>query len=172
MSLPRPRPSPTDTHRFWAKVEKTGTCWIWTAAKNSAGYGVFHPSKHPLIGAHRWALSQELGRPLAPTEFACHRCDNPACVRPEHLFVGTHEENMADMVAKGRSAVGERKVRTAKLRDWQVVAMRNEAASGAPLRDLAARYGIAKSGVCSIIRGDRWSHLGGPITKRYKTKEK
>lgn len=161
--------------RFWAKVDKSAGphgCWPWLAAINTAGYGAFHPTKRETVGAHRWALSQALGRPLGPGEFACHRCDNPLCVNPSHLFAGTHDDNMLDMVAKGRSARGARKVRTLRLHDWQVVALRHEAAKGALVKDLSQKYGVSQALISMLCRGDRRSHLGGPLTKRYQTNRK
>lgn len=161
--------------RFWSKADRgagPNGCWPWQAAINTSGYGVFHPVKGETIGAHRWALSQALGRTLAPDEFACHRCDNPACVNPAHLFVGTHDDNMSDMVAKGRSARGAQKVKTHRLLDWQVVALRHEAAAGAAVKDLAEKYRVSQALISMLCRGDRRPHLGGPLTKRYQTNRK
>jgi hypothetical protein len=82
--------------RFWPKVRKDRGCWVWTGATTTTGYGRL--SGQP---AHR--LSWEIHHgPIPAGLFVCHRCDNPGCVRPDHLFLGTHEANMADMVAKGR----------------------------------------------------------------------
>lgn len=157
--------------RFWAKVEKgqdSLACWLWTAGTTAAGYGVFHPAKPMTVGAHRFALSLSLGRAIDADEFACHRCDNPTCVNPHHLFVGTHADNMRDMTDKGRSARGSRRVNQARLDEWHVVSMRQEAATGASIAALASKYGVAQSLTSGIIRGQRWKHVGGPITKRYK----
>lgn len=165
----------TTDARFWAKVDKSAGphgCWPWLAAINPNGYGAFHPTKEETVGAHRWALSRSLGRPLRQDEFACHRCDNPQCVNPSHLFPGTHADNMSDMVTKGRSARGVRKVKTHRLQDWQVVAMRHDAAAGAPVKTLAQKYGVSEALISMICRGERRAHLGGPLTKRYKTNRK
>jgi hypothetical protein len=160
--------------RFWSKVDRSAgpdACWPWIAdAKTSAGYGVFHPVHGLTMGAHRLALADKIGRPLASDEFACHRCDNPPCCNPDHLFIGSHSENMADMTAKGRSAHGERK-HSARLTDEQVIAIRRQAAAGTPSRTLAARHAVAESLISMIIRGTRWTHVGGPITNRYNTKK-
>lgn len=92
--------------------EELGLCWIWKGAKNADGYGVIRGdvipeerdrnARQPLLLAHRVALSLALGRPIEPGMFANHRCDTPACVRPRHLYEGTSQENVDDMIERGR----------------------------------------------------------------------
>lgn len=88
--------------RFWEKVEKTDTCWIWRGATNSRGYGVIQLNKKAQY-AHRVVL-ELVGTPVSTGLIVCHRCDNPPCVRPDHLFIGTVQDNSDDMKAKGRQA--------------------------------------------------------------------
>lgn len=93
---------PTDTERFWAKVDRTGACWLWVAGVDRRGYGRFWARGHQ-HGAHREAYRLTYGE-IPDGLFVCHRCDTPLCVRPSHLFLGSHAENMQDMVQKGRGS--------------------------------------------------------------------
>lgn len=87
--------------RFWDKVLLGDGCWEWTAAKHH-GYGIFGMDQRTFQATHiAWELWH--GSPPPPGMFVCHRCDNPGCVRPDHLFVGTQTDNMRDMTAKGRN---------------------------------------------------------------------
>lgn len=99
--------------RFWNKVDKLGpipthvaglgNCWVWMASRRN-GYGAIKYEGR-VQSAHRISLQWHLKRELTDDEFACHKCDNPACVRPSHLFVGSHSENMIDAFGKGRIAI-------------------------------------------------------------------
>jgi hypothetical protein len=90
--------------RFWAKVDKSGECWIWTAYRDSFGYGRMSGAHKgtPNILAYRFSWEQHFG-PIPEGEQVLHRCDNPPCVRPEHLFLGNKSTNMLDMWAKHRA---------------------------------------------------------------------
>ena len=156
--------------RFWKKVDRNGpiqphvpnigACWIWTASKNPMGYGYFNVGKHRCELAHRVAWLLVFGA----TADSCvlHHCDNPACVRPDHLFPGTRTDNSNDKVRKGRargaSMPGESNP-CARLTDSVVREIRSLANEGHTGADLARKFGISKSTVCRVIRGERWEHV-------------
>lgn len=167
--------------RFLYKVLKTDSCWIWIGApKNASGYGVFYLDGKS-IGAHR-ASYEHFVEKVPDSLWVLHRCDNPPCVRPDHLFVGSARDNTQDMVAKGRhykgdlhwtklhpewiSAARGEKSGTAKLTEKLVVRMRQEYAAGTvTLDDLAKSYSMSLVAVYKVIHGQTWAHVAGPISK-------
>lgn len=88
--------------RFWKKVQKTDTCWIWTAYKNRQGYGRIGTSAAKAMNAHRVSWVIHKGS-IPDAYFVCHSCDNTSCVNPDHLFLGTRQDNINDMMIKKRS---------------------------------------------------------------------
>ncbi len=142
--------------KFWARVEKTDGCWIWTGTVTEYGYGTIGSGrKSPAqVRAHRVAYELFKG-PIQNGLHVCHTCDNRRCVNPDHLFLGTIADNTADMVAKRRHSFGERHSR-ARLSPDDVSAIR--AASGSAT-EVAAKFGIKRCTVCNIWAHRIWRHL-------------
>lgn len=90
--------------RFWAKVntQSDNGCWEWKEGVDEWGYGYFYVNSSPSVRAHRFAYEIMTGERIPAGMIACHKCDNPKCVNPSHIFIGTDRDNSLDMVAKGR----------------------------------------------------------------------
>lgn len=145
--------------RLLAKIAidaETG-CWNWTAGKFPDGYGQFVEIKRSR-GAHRVSYELHVG-PIPRGMLVCHHCDNRACINPNHFFLGTNSENMADMTAKKRQARGTANGR-AKLTESDVLSIR--AAVGVTQHQLAEQYGVGQILISRIRRRILWSHLPGP----------
>lgn len=92
----------SEEEKFWHKVEKTAKCWIWTGYKNKKGYGTFYKiTEKQTVRAHRFSYELHKGK-FNKKLLICHKCDNPSCVNPEHLFLGTAKDNTNDCIKKGR----------------------------------------------------------------------
>lgn len=140
--------------RFWSYVEKTDSCWIWTGTRSRLGYGrigMDAPNSKQIVLAHRFSYELHIG-PIPPKMFVCHRCDNPPCVNPDHLFIGTCADNMHDMTIKQRHAF-------IKLTPTDVVAIRNRYANGESMRHLAETYPISLHSVWRVVRRKSWQHI-------------
>jgi HNH endonuclease len=97
-----PRVKPDHRALFWAKVDKSGECWIWTGCKMPKGYGKLKfEGRYDLAHRVSWVIANG---PVTPGLIVCHRCDVPSCVNPAHLFLGTYSDNTQDMLAKHRDA--------------------------------------------------------------------
>jgi len=140
-----------------SKVDRRGPkdCWEWQKGRGSNKYGHVSFSPYGRFLVHRIAYA--LGYGSTPGQLlVCHKCDNPRCCNPAHLFLGTCADNMADMRAKGRGGVGEANSR-AKLTASIVQAILD---SDELQRILANRYGIAQTTVSQIRLGKIWKHIG------------
>jgi hypothetical protein len=142
--------------RLWAKTDKTGDCWLWTAHRNRQGYGTLRVQKRTRM-AHRVAWELENG-PIPSGLQVCHRCDNPPCVNPAHLFLGTSQDNKLDSVAKGRHAHGERDG-FANLTAEIVAKVRREHAEGVSCAELARRHGVTWAAIKFAIVRRTWRHV-------------
>ena len=142
--------APSVVARFWPKVRLTNTCWIWTAAISEGGYGVIQVAGK-LVKAHRLSWHLHFG-PFRDGLWVLHHCDNPRCVNPSHLFLGTPKDNMQDMMSKGRG-----KNPNAKLTEAQVHEIREiRKTDGRNQSVLAKQYGISQSAISRIIIGKTW----------------
>lgn len=159
-------------YRFWHRVDLSGgseSCWPWTGYRSGSGYGALKRGGR-MVSAHRLMWQLQHGD-IPPDMWVLHRCDNPPCVNPAHLFLGTHADNMADMASKGRGGGGtpthknrarhpvrrgERNPR-AKLTAVQVAEIRELRMTGLSLRHLAANYGVHNRTIERIVKGDRWT---------------
>ncbi len=173
---PLPIPTEVDIQRFRSKIEVHGPdeCWPWIAGRDIKGYGNFH-----LLGqnvqSHRLAFMLERKYDPQPLH-VLHRCDNPPCVNPKHLFLGTTQDNTADRHSKGRDASGERSGAKlhperwwqrgefhrrpgAKITEAQVREIRQLCERGIHRDIIASRFEISTSNVAMIVNGRTWKHI-------------
>lgn len=178
----------TDRERFWSKVDvlSTDQCWLWKAAL-SCGYGVFNVGKYDLYRSHRLSYYFTYGEDPGSL-LVCHKCDNPPCCNPHHLFLGTQQDNVTDRMLKGRYQSGEehwthrlpdrvsrgddrwqRKhpertprgsaVGSAKLNESQVSIIRKKLSTGIAGTLIAKEFSISESIVSAIRKGKIWKHV-------------
>lgn len=146
--------------RFWNQVECGDGCWTWTGHLNPSGRGQFQIGtnrKSVMVRAHRMAWYLTRGD-IPAGLVVCHKCDNHACVRPDHLFLGTQKDNCQDAMRKGRNVFAERHGR-AKLSADDVRAIRSAHDAGATVRGLARQYGMAKRSVDCIVKRINWASV-------------
>lgn len=154
----------TDRDRFWLRVEPSEGCWTWLGATSPNGYGIVQRGGRVHM-AHR--VAWEYARGAIPSgKVVCHACDNPPCVNPAHLFVGTQADNIADMDRKGRRRSNPPKGPNAKravLSEAEAVEIRRRYAEGERQLELAAAFGVSKGTIYNVLRGKHWaaSGLGG-----------
>ena len=148
--------------RFWSHVNKTASCWLWSASVRRGGYGQIWDGEK-INASHR--LSWEIANgPIPSGMFVLHKCDTPRCVRPSHLFIGDNMANMRDMRDKGRrkgirSAFGKTHG-MAKLSDAQVFEIRRLADIGElSKREIARHFGVAHPLISQIHKRKIWRHL-------------
>lgn len=152
--MKRELPARPIAERFWAKVQKTNTCWLWTGSVRKCGHGQLQRGRRGMgvVKVHR--LSWELHRgPIPEGMCVCHKCDVPACVNPDHLFLGTKQANIRDMLLKNRQARGVVKIgRGHAVTSEQVRAIR-AAPKEIPHKTLAVRYGVCDGTIRNIRLG-------------------
>ena len=142
--------------RFWSKVSKTDGCWIWTGAHYRSGHGHSY-FKGKYVGAHRLSWILENGEIPEGTN-VCHHCDNPPCVNPDHLFLGSQADNMRDMRQKNRGAKGETHG-SAKLSLEKVIEIKLALKQGRTQASVAVEYQVGRAQISRIASGKRWQNL-------------
>jgi len=162
---------------FWARTIKgePDECWLWNGAYSGVGYGRFKHQKR-FYSATALSLWLATGEWPEAGMFVCHRCDNPKCVNPHHLFVGTQKDNMRDAANKGRIKHPAPKYgadnHKAKLNTDLVAVIRSCYANGETLSSLSRRTGCARATLRDVVRGRTWSdcrkELGMTIEWRWR----
>lgn len=161
--------------RFRRRVDISGgpdACWPWTGRVHIKGYGLCDYDKRPGT-AHRMSWVLHSGKHIPDGLMVCHRCDNPICCNPSHLFIGTAQQNSDDMKNKGRSATGEKSGMhkrpdkrspgelhgQSKFRNEDIIEIRRLCSGGIAHAEIASRFGTSKAYVSSIARRLRWKHI-------------
>lgn len=159
MNHPRKRLPPSE--RFWSKVDRRGSdeCWPWQASVNETGYGRLTAGRGINLKAHRVACELTRG-PIPAGMSVLHKCDNPPCCNPSHLFFGTKKDNTRDMLAKGRGSPPPRRSGaehpSAKLDE---ASARKIIADQRSHRAIASEYGISSMTVFRLKNGKTWKNL-------------
>lgn len=132
-------------------------CMNWALRRNIGGYGIIRREGRSLF-AHRVSYEFTYGR-FPPELDVLHKCDNPACVNPEHLFLGTDKENRADCCAKGRQSRGEGRPNHVLTADQVLEIRRLYATGGYSTRMLGRSFGVSGHHIASIVRREKWKHI-------------
>lgn len=149
----------TAEQRFWKFVNKTETCWLWIGSKTQGyAYGQISVGGVP-IRANRFSWTLHYGD-IPKGLMVCHRCDNPSCVNPEHLFLGDQKANMKDMVEKKRNHIRRGVDTTAcKLDDEKVKTIRLLYQEPWSASELAGEFGVSKQNILDIVNRKAWKHV-------------
>lgn len=146
--------------RFWSKVDKTDGCWLWIANKTPAGYGKVKIAGKTKL-AHRVSYELTYGKRIPKNRIILHQCDNPSCVKPEHLSIGTQKQNIRDMITKHRDQMVGDKNNKAILTTEQVKEIRHTHGTNRQvfLKDIAKEYGVSLHTIHRILKNQAWKHV-------------
>lgn len=139
----------SDKCRFLFFIDKQESCWIWKGALNRSGYGKFSMNSKTVVASRASYLL--FNGDIADKKFICHMCDIPSCVNPSHLWVGSHVENMQDMVAKGRAA--------SRLSVSDVLFIRELIENGCSNNEICEKFKISCGHVSNIVSKRIWKHV-------------
>ncbi len=147
-------------YKFWRRVSREAGCWLWLAGKTKQGYGRFKYNGYDRVMAHRFSWEIHNGT-IPDGLFVLHKCDNPPCVRPDHLFLGTKRDNIDDAISKGRwgGPVPGSAHPFARLTEDAVLEIRRRLAAGEYGRDLAREFAVGEMTISDIRRRKTWAHL-------------
>ncbi len=152
--------------RFARRVHAVpGSCWTWMGAKNEHGYGVLGRGarRDGVTKAHRVSYEIFYGIELGSSQCVLHRCDNPGCVNPDHLFLGTQQDNVSDMRIKRRGSPPPHRTgvsnNKAKLNDEKVRQVFDMRRTGLSTYQIAACLGVSRPAVCSVLNRKTWRHV-------------
>jgi hypothetical protein len=140
-------------------VVDSKNCWNWLGSKDKDGYGVFGHHRNKQLRAHRASYDFYIGE-IPTGMLVCHYCDNPSCINPKHLFLGTSKDNTQDMIKKQRKLIlfGENHP-NAKLTEQQANEIKQLRKQNKPLTEIANQFGISFQTVSSIAKGKTWKRI-------------
>jgi hypothetical protein len=142
-----------DQTRFWSKITKTESCWLWKNPSHPFGYGRFKFNNKIQL-AHR--VSYKLyNRDITSSECVLHKCDNPGCVNPDHLFLGSRKDNALDRTMKGRTLRGSQ-VPTSIFKEQDILDIRSSSLS---INQLAKQYNTGYGTIWTIVKRKTWKHI-------------
>ncbi len=144
--------------RFFKYVEKKqDSCWLWSGALSTGGYGRF-VYKRKIWPASRMIWTWEFGE-IPDKMMVCHKCDEPACVNPSHLFLGTQKDNMQDMLNKGRWEYHRGAMKKPLLKSNEVIEIRKMIEDGVNIKEICVKFSLRRSTIENIKYGRSWKHV-------------